>query len=330
MSDRGYLLGRVAWAVVAVWIVLSATWAFVALTQDPNRALAMWGVALSGGDAAAAGEAYEAARGRSGSLFVQYVRVMTNLVTLQWGYSVSRNAPVLAVVGRGIVVSTAYLLPAVVVSVVAGVAGGLLAAIDRQTARERVILTLAYVGVSVPSFVLAVFAQRYVVEPLDLGGNVAETAVTVGSVRVDGLGVVLGIPGRLAVAGAVVTALLLASQVRYARAESLEHLGTAYAKTARAKGAGPWRVARHALRNAALPLVSLVFTDVLGVLVVSMIVIELVLGIPGLGAVTYGAAQARDVPLLLGATLVPVVFGVVGNLVQDLAYTLLDPRVGLE
>ena len=330
MSARRYLLGRAVWAVVAVWLVLSVTWAFVALTRDPNRALAMWGVALSGGDAAAVGEAYEAARGRDASLVVQYLRVMGNLVTLQWGFSVSRNAPVLAVVGRGVVVSGAYLLPAVVVSVVAGVGGGLLAAVSRGTVRERVLLAVAYLGVSVPSFVLAVFAQRYVVAPLDLGGNVPDTAASLGPVRVDGLGVVFGIPGRLAVAAAVVAALLLASQVRYARAESLEHLGTPYAKTARAKGAGPWRVARHAVRNAALPLVSLAFTDLLGVLLVTMIVVELVLGIPGLGAVTYEAAQARDVPLLLGASLIPVLFGVVGNLVQDVAYAVLDPRVGLD
>jgi peptide/nickel transport system permease protein len=329
---KGYrqFLVRGLWAVVSVWLVLTLIWAFVALTDDPNRAAAMFGAALDDGNATAAGQQYDAARGRTGTLLSRYLDAMTNVVTLDWGMSVTRGRPVVDVVARSLVVTGTYLLPAAFVAVSLGSALGVFATVERGSVRERVVLALGYLGVSVPSFVVALFGYRYVVRSNDLDGPVAGGTGSVGPVPVPGLEAVTGAPAKLAVAGVAVATLLLATQLRYTRSESLEQFGTPYVKTARAKGAGRWRVARHAVRNAALTLVSLLFTELLGVLVVTVVIVEAVLGIPGLGAVLYGAADGRDLPLLLGASLVPVVFGVAANLLQDVAYQVLDPRVGEE
>src|SRR5699024_9754728 len=76
---------------------------------------------------------------------------------------------------------------------------------------------------------------------------------------------------------------LLTGQIRYTRAQSLEHVGTEFVKLVRAKGARRWRVARHLLRNAAVPLLSLFFADMMGIVVLNVFVLEYVFEIPGLG-----------------------------------------------
>jgi len=125
---------------------------------------------------------------------------------------------------------------------------------------------------------------------------------------------------------AILGTSLLAGQLRYARAESREYVDTAFLKLVRAKGASKW-VTKHVLRNASLPLVSLFFADMLGILVVEMLVLEQIFHIRGIGNVGLFAIEQRDLPLVLGVAMVFAIAGIVGNLIQDLAYLVLDPRV---
>jgi peptide/nickel transport system permease protein len=224
-------------------------------------------------------------------------------------------------------VTLTYLLPAILVATVVGVALGLFAATHRGGPVDYLGVTVAYAGYGVPVFFLALALAGLSVNQFGLVtlAEVDERYGIYSSHNVD----VFVIPFL------VMTANLLAVQARYARAESLEHLraevferlGAEFVKTLRASGASGWAIARHALRNAAIPLVSLFFTEVLTVLFVSIYVLEVALDLPGLGFVAYGAIQNRDIALILGTTLVPVFVGVFGNLLQDIAYMILDPRV---
>ncbi|WP_458188121.1 ABC transporter permease subunit [Haladaptatus sp. NG-WS-4] len=96
------------------------------------------------------------------------------------------------------------------------------------------------------------------------------------------------------------------------------------------RNASARRVTRNILRNAAIPLLSLFFADLIGVLVVNVFVLEEVLGIPGIGRIGLLAIEQRDLPLIIGIALVIAFAGIVGNLIQDIAYSSLDPRVDAE
>jgi peptide/nickel transport system permease protein len=121
---------------------------------------------------------------------------------------------------------------------------------------------------------------------------------------------------------------LLCFYTRLLRADLLEQLqGQDYVVTARAKGAGPWRVLlRHALRNSVFGLITVVALN-LGTLLGATVIIEQIFGLPGIGHELLSAIGNRDVPVVEGAVVVFAVVTVLANLVADLLYAALDPRV---
>ena len=111
------------------------------------------------------------------------------------------------------------------------------------------------------------------------------------------------------------------------RDHALEHTSTEFVRLVRGNGASDRRVAVYVLRNAAIPVFSMLFTEALGLLVLLVFVIECRSGSRGVGLMLFDAVEARDLPVLLGGTIVTIGVGVVGNIVQDVSYTVLDPRV---
>lgn len=315
MSVRWYVVRRVAWAVVATYLVLSVTWALVALPGNPNEMGAAFAAAARGDSA------YAGIRDQSRPLLDRYLDWLVGFSTLQWGRSETRFVPVTEVVAGAVPVTLTYVVPAVLLAAVGGVAVGLATVATRRRWPERLVTAGAYLGMSLPNFWLATLLLLF------FGGHLGwirfaydpESSVWAAQNA-----------KRLALAAVVLASYLVASQVRYARAESAEYVAADFVTTARAKGAGRLRVGWHVLRNAVVPLVALFFADLLAVLVFTAYIVEVVFGIPGLGQVSYDAIRSRDVPLVVATVLVPVLFGIVGNLVQDLLYAALDPRIGVE
>ncbi|MFC4550643.1 MULTISPECIES: ABC transporter permease [Halorussus] len=314
---------RVLFAVFAVYLVISVTFAFVALTADPNVGLVAYQAGHSPeAQRANASEraeivqnaisAYKEKRNLDEPVTERYLRWLVDITTLDWGRSYSQNAPVTAVLGRALPATLAYLVPAMVFALVGGVGLGVYAALNPGSAFERVASGGAYLGYGIPNYWLAKVALLFGLGAFGEGffgeGTVSHVVLPA---------VILGVS-------------LLAGQLRYARAESREYVNTEFLKLVRAKGASNWVVGRHVVKNAALPLLSLFFADLLGVLVVSVFILEHVFSIPGIGTVGLAAIEQRDVPLILGVTMVVAFAGIVGNLVQDLAYLAVDPRVGSE
>lgn len=319
MSAKWQVVRRVGFAVFAVYLVLSITFGFVALTPDPNIAPELWEAVRHQGASAEevqqVNQAYLEATNRDIPVFDRYVQWLADITTLDWGTSFNQNVPVTGLIGQALPYTLAYIFPGVAFALVGGIAIGVYSATHHHTLLDRLATGFGYLGFSVPNFWIAeVFILVLVTE---LGWFDQSAA--------DGTWAILS---QLVLPAAILGTSLLAGQVRYARAESLEYINAEFVKLVRAKGASGWRVARHILRNAALPLLSLFFTDLLAVLVVNIYVIETVFGIPGLGTLSLEAIQNRDMPVILGTTMVIVLFGIVGNLVQDLAYVVLDPRVG--
>lgn len=322
MSRARFLLWRLGWTVLATYLVLSATFALVAFTPDPNAAVVAWGEATgedsTGEDVEAAVDAYRAARNLDEPFHERYLAFLVRVSTLQLGESTSQRAPVRSVLADHALVSLMYVLPAVVVSVLVGGGLGLYAAMHESSLLDTISTGTAYLLLGLPNFWLAVVVRGLAISRYDL---FITYDLARGYLDAENL-LYLTLPT------VVLTSTLLAAQLRYVRSETRNYLREAFVKTARSKGADRRRVARHALRNAVLPLVSLFFGELLAVLFVAVFVIEAVLAVPGLGAVGLAAIRARDVSLVIGVTLVPFVVGVLGNFIQDVLTSLLDPRTG--
>ncbi|WP_224449701.1 ABC transporter permease [Haloprofundus salilacus] len=321
MADWPRVAARVAFALFTVYLVVSLTFAVISLTSDPNVAAVRWGVAASGGDAEAqqaAVDAYRASRNLDDPLGERYVKWMTDIVTLDWGRSHSMGAPVTTLIAERAPYTLLYLIPGVLVSVTVGVSGGVFAAFRHNSLVDRVVTLLAYLAFGVPSFWLALVLLLLVGPAFgwdSTGFSLADGALTEQNLR------------RYVLPTAVFASGLTAGQLQHARSQSVIHLNATFVRLLRSMGVGPRRTIKHVLRNAAVPLLTLFFSDLLGIVVVSVYVVEYVFGIPGLGTLSYDAIFQRDLPLLLGTTFLVVIVGVVSNLVQDTVYPLVDPRI---
>lgn len=325
---------RVGLGVLSMYVVMTVAFLFVAATPDPNVNVVEYSAAVEMRYAPPEERleyirqqvrAYREANNLDDPLWQRYVRWLVAVSTFDWGLSKSTSLPVTMLIRQRVPFTLAYVVPSMLLSAGGGIAVGAYMALRDREWLDRSGRTVAYVGFGVPSFWLAVVLLHYATElyvlpwdyyiQMDAGVNPTTAPWAPGNL--------LGI----ALAGVVLTTTLFASQLRHARAETLEHVGSGFLRLARAKGLDRVGVARHALRVAAVPLLSLFFVDLFGVLVVSVVVIEYVLELPGFGLLTYSAIKARDVPLVLGTTMVVAFVGIVGTMLKDVLSVWLDPRV---
>ena len=318
-SSLRYVLQRVGFAMVAVWAVVTIVFLFVSLTPDPYLAQVLHHATQdTRGDPTAAVEqarqSYIATRGLDRPLWVRYTDWLVSVVALDWGRSWSTEMPVFTMVQQYTYRSALYVLPAIALSSLGGALVGLYSAANRRSLPDRVTTVLAYVGMGIPNFWLAGIAIIFV---QDEG---------LGALKRFSPDPTLPLASYL-VPALVLSTVLLGNQIHYSRAEVHEHLKANFVDVLRAKGVSKLQVARHVLRNAALPLFSLFFADLLAVLMLHVFVIETIFGISGIGRLTLLAVEARDLPLIMGVTMVVVFVGIFGNLLQDLLSFVLDPRI---
>ncbi len=320
MSLARLLLQRIALGVFAAWSFLTAIFLLFSATEDwtLNRMLGMAGFGgADEGDIEEMREEYLAERGLDQPLFERYVEWLGNMFTLQWGESFETGEAVLPTVVRATVNTGSYVVPAVLLSVVIALALGVYTAIHSGSHREGGVRGLVYFGLGLPNFWIGAMV-------LLVSGTVAfqfdwrEAFIPPAEIP---------FLYDTVVPALLVTTTLVAAVMSYARSYSLQYVSADLTKLIRAKGGSSLDVSRHVLRNAAIPLVSLVFTETLALLALSVFVIEALFGIDGLGLLFYNAVWTRDLPVLLGGTMVVVAVGVLGNITQDLAYSILDPRV---
>ena len=336
MSRGWWFARRVIFAVFAAYLVLSTVFVFVALTPDPRVGELTYAATSEANDKRIPVEQtdawerlqdYKAERNLDDPFFERYERILVSYTMFDWGESYGADGqttfggsygsgyaatiPVIGLVGNALGHTLRYVLPAVLFAVVCGLGAGLYSATHQSNLLDRLGTSIAYLGFSFPNFWLGTIALALVGTGSWLGvQNESEFLRTT------------------VLPAAVLGTTLFAGQLRYTRAQSLEYIDTEFIKLVRAKGATNGRVARHLLRNAAVPLLSLFFADMLGLLVLNVFVIEYVFGISGIGSLALVAIQGRDLPVILGTTMIIVLFGVAGNLLQDVAYQVFDPRIG--
>ncbi len=253
---------------------------------------------------------------------VQYANWLGNVLRGDWGISFRYREPVAAVLGGRLPNTVQLVLASLVLAVGLSIPLGIIAAVARRRWVQYLASVTAMIGVSIPTFwlgmmVLLFFSVR--LRWLPSGGM-----STIGA-EFD--------PGdqlaHLIAPAAVLATLYIAAWSRYVRSSLLEVIHQDYVRTARAKGLGERVVlVRHALRNALLPLVTLIGLQG-GSLVGGAMITEVVFAWPGMGRLLAESLTSRDYPVLMAAFMIMAVLTVLGNLVADLAYGWIDPRIRL-
>jgi peptide/nickel transport system permease protein len=253
-------------------------------------------------------------------LYVQYLHWLGNALHGDLGRSAFGNQPVTHLIVQRIVPTLELSLIALVVSLLIGISAGVIAAVKRNTAIDAVASILAILGVSTPSFWLAILlvlvfslklswlpALGYVSPFSNLGTNLKDMLLP---------SVTLGI-----ILAAVVT--------RFTRASMLDSLYQDYVRTARSKGLEERTVViRHALANAMIPIVTVVGLE-LGGLLSGAVIIETIFSLPGNGQLLVTSIFNRDFPVVQGLVVVIATVFILVNVVVDVVYALIDPRIRL-
>lgn len=244
---------------------------------------------------------------------VQYLRWLGRVVQLDLGASLRTGEPVAAAIAERVPRTLWLAATAVVIALALSLPLGILAAVYRNTWIDGFCRLFALVGAAVPNFWLAFLFILFF------------------SVRLQLLPTTGAGTWRHAVLPASVLALgLAASYARLLRASLCETLGQDYVRTAVAKGLSSRRVVLgHALKNALIPFVTVLGMS-MGHLLGGSVVIEAIFSWPGLGKFAWDAIMIRDYPAVQGVVLVMAVLFVLANLLVDLSYRLLDPRVELD
>jgi peptide/nickel transport system permease protein len=251
-------------------------------------------------------------------LYLQFGRWVWHLLHGDLGVSIFTNLPVSQLILQRVEPTIVLTVSTLLISVLAAIPMGVVAAWMAGSWLDRAVMIFAVIGFSVPVFVLAyvliyAFAIRTDLLPVQ------------GFVGIDqGLRPFLS---HIAMPSLALAAVFTALIARMTRASILDVLAQDYIRTARAKGLADVRVLLgHALKNAAVPIVTIIGTAFAS-LIAGVVVTETVFAIPGLGRLTVDAILRRDYPIIQGIILVFSAAYVLINLLVDLSYTFLDPRI---
>lgn len=254
-------------------------------------------------------------------IYVQYVNWLGEIFQGNLGYSYTNGRPVGELLLDRLGPTARLTGTALALALLVGIPVGVVAAMRRNTAVDYGATVVSMLAISVPSFFVALIAI-YVVS-LQLGWLPTAGINSPGrSGFVDSL-------RHLILPASILGFALAGPYVRYARAAMLEVLSQDYLTTARSKGLPKVRViGRHALHNALIPLVTVVAVQV-PTLLAGAVVIEQIFSWPGMGRLALDAVRARDYPVLLGFVLFIAILVLLCNLIADLAYAAIDPRIRL-
>ncbi|HYJ12069.1 MAG TPA: ABC transporter permease [Thermomicrobiales bacterium] len=262
--------------------------------------------------------AISASYGLDAPLPIQYLRWLGNIFTGDMGNSLRTGQPVAQSILDRLPITLELTLLATLVSLLFAIPAGILAAVNRGGPIDVIIRLVALVGLSVPNFLIATMLILFV-------STRWQVLPTTGFVGIEeGLWPNLQ---SLILPATALGALLAASIMRMTRSSVLEELGKEYLTVARAKGFSSKAVVmRHALRNALVPVITVVGIQT-GYLLGGTVIVEQIFAIPGIGRLALDAVSQRDYPVVQGTTLFIAAAFVLMNLVTDIIYGFVDPRI---
>jgi peptide/nickel transport system permease protein len=250
---------------------------------------------------------------------VQYFRWLGQTVQGDLGYRIVGGQPVNATIGRALRASGLLMGAALAIGCLVGIPLGILSALRQYSKLDFGLTAMAFLGVSSPSFLLGLgglylFGLRLRLFPI--GGMYSPNSESL----VDFL-------HHLALPALILGFGYIAILMRYTRSAMLEVVRSAYVTTARAKGLKEYQVVfRHAFRNALLPVITIIGLAI-PEMVGGAVITETVFTWPGMGSLLIDAVNGRDYPLIMGISLAVAVAVLLSNLITDIAYAFVDPRI---
>lgn len=297
VGRRSFLLRRTLGLIAAVWAVVTAV--FVYFEETPYL------------EAGSAGETIPVASGAP--LAERYLDWVAWLVTVP--------DPVFGPLAEASGYTLVYLVPAMCLAVICGTVFRVYSVAREADLVDRSLDAAALVGLSVPAFVLAfLLGELFLARYLSFLGRLNVYDPNSGPFSPENL--TAAVWPFLSMAG-----FLFAVQLHYAGEQLRAYASDPFVKTARAKGLSDWRTGWHLFRNTAVTLLSVLLTDLYGMVLVAVFAVEFATKTPGIGTLIATATIEADLAALLGLTVALALVGVLTTFAEDLAYALTDPRV---
>ena len=302
-----YILKRLLLAILTVWVVITVT--FFVSRAVPGGPF-MGEKAIS----EAALQALEAKYGLDKPVFQQYLTYLKDIVTqMDFGPSLKqRGLMVIDIIMDGMAISLKLGLTAACIALVTGIVLGSVAALRRNKLIDKIVMIITTAFVSMPSFIMGTLMLiLFCIKLQWLPANGAAEG-----------GLILPI---------ITLALYpMAYITRLTRSSMLDVLGQDYIRTAKAKGVSAGRIIfGHALKNSLIPVITY-FGPMMAYIVTGSLVVEQIFAVPGIGRAFVSSITGRDYPLIMGTTIVLATLIVIMNLVSDILYKIVDPRINLE
>ena len=301
-----YILKRIILAIFTVWVVITVT--FFVMHSVPGGPFV--------GEKAvteAVQKQMEAKYGLDKPLMEQYWTYLTDVVQFKFGPSLKqRGRMVIDIMADGLRTSVKLGVIAAVLALIVGVVLGSVAALRRNTVLDRIIMIITTAFVSMPSFIMgSLLLVAFAIKTHLFPANGSTPA-----------GLVLPV---------ITLALYPMSYItRLTRSSMLDVLGQDYIRTAKAKGVSRVKmIFVHALKNALIPVITY-FGPMLAYIVTGSLVVEQIFAVPGIGRAFVSSITNRDYMMIMGTTIVLAVLIVVMNLISDILYKVVDPRINLE
>jgi peptide/nickel transport system permease protein len=253
---------------------------------------------------------------------VRYTKWASSLFTGDFGYSFRTRGPVIDLLKQRLPTTLYISGTAFLVALLIAIPVGVLSAVKQYSVFDNVATTMAFIGFSLPTFATGLLFILLFTIKLDWLPSIYRTTIDA-----DGLA---GMWARIKQAIMPITVLALfqaATLMRFVRASMLENIHQDYVRTARSKGLAERTViGKHALRNALIPVVTIVALS-LPAVITGAVVTEQIFRVPGMGALLISSIQNNDTPVVMAITFLFSILVVVFNLIADVIYGVLDPRI---
>lgn len=313
-----FLVRRILQSVIVLFLISIVTFGLIhAAPGGPTQ------IFLSPGLSPEAAEVQKHNLGLDKPVYVQYFKWLGGLLQGDLGYTFKNNLPVGDILWPTVKNTFVLMASAWLLSLIIAIPWGIYNSTSQYGFSDNLSSFIAYLGFAMPTFWFGILLQQYVSIKLDWFP--LSDMYTMGKE-----GDIGDLIWHLVLPITVLTLGFLASYVKYSRASMLEVLDQDYIRTARAKGMKEKRVIfRHALRNALIPIITVLGLD-LPILVAGAAITERVFNWPGMGRLFVEMALAREYSFLMAITIITSVIVVLGNLIADILYAIVDPRVQLK
>jgi peptide/nickel transport system permease protein len=310
----GYLIRRLLQTIIVTLIVTIIT--FVLLHLVPGGEIrAVLGLRATPAEIAL----YSKQWGFDQPLYTQYLKWLWQLLHGNFGFDIKQNAPVATLLWQAFPRTLVLAFIGTAVGLLIGVPLGILQAVRRYTALDHIVTGIGFVGYGSPTFFVGLMLVNWFAVDLHIFPPFAPSSPSILGILSDPVALVLPV--------ATYAFIAFALWSRFMRSSVLDNIVQDYVRTARAKGASEKRVLwGHIFRNSLITIVTLLGLQ-LAYIIGGSIFIEYVFNYPGMGLLFFNAALQTDITLMLAITVLTTLFVIIGNLLADIGYAMLDPRV---